>query len=416
MALGSTSRVSVQYKPETVFGVTPAAGANYYDLRVTGESLDFAVSKTTSSEINATRSVSSQVATSASSSGGVQSEFSHGEYDRLLQSTMQSTFAASGTDGVLAVAATSAFTTSTITFGTATTHGVVAGQWFRMIKSGGTNTGKLFRASTSTAPTTTVITLDAGTPAIAEAAVAGYSLQASRLANGTTQGSFSIQRVSNDLSPVEYFVYRGMTPSKFSLNVASGSLTTCSFDFMGKDLIRFTGANNPLAKGITAAGALDTGTSALAASLTGQIHAGTTSTNCVLWASGSAITGTYIKSIKLDFDNTLGVQEAVCNLGAVGIRSGTINCTATMQLYFAEGAKFYTEFINNSNFEVAFSSSDSDGNIYVFTLPAANVATYKVNAGGKDTDLLVDVTFTALRDSVLNKVLVIDRCGSAVTL
>lgn len=401
--LASTSRVSIQYKPETTFGVVATTGKTR-DLRITGETLDFTVTKTVSTEINATRSISSQVATTASAQGGVQGEFSHGEFDVLMAATLQDAWTVSGTNGALAVATTSAFTATTITFGAATTHGLVVGQWFRMSKSGGVNDGKLFRVHLSTAPTSTVITLHASTPASVEAAVGGYSLQAARLSHGTTQSSFSIQRASNDVSPVEYMSYLGMTPSKMSLNIASGSLTTIGFDFMGKSASRGTPGTNTLA----AAGGM------VGTSYTSPIHAGTTATNCVIWAGGAPLTATLVKSIGLEFDNALGTQAAVCNLGAVGVRSGTINCTISMQIYFAAGATFFDQFINNTNTELVFSSTDSDGNSYVFTVPQASVATYKVNAGSKDTDLLVDVTFTALRDATLNKLLLIDRCGIAV--
>jgi hypothetical protein len=162
------------------------------------------------------------------------------------------------------------------------------------------------------------------------------------------------------------------------------------------------------------------GSNTSVASFSNPIHSGTNSTNCILWAGGSAITGTYVKSVGFDFDNALRTQEAICNLGAVGVGSGTINCTVNMQLYFAEGAKFFSEFLANTNQEIIFSTTDSAGNSYVFTFPQCSVATYKVNAGGKDADLLVDVTFTALNDAsnataALQKVVMIDRCGSAVT-
>lgn len=403
--LASTSRVSIQYKPETTFGQVATTGKTR-DLRITGETLDFTVTKTVSTEINSTRSISSQVATSASAQGGMQGEFSHGEFDVLMAGVMQDTWTASGTNGALALATTAAFNsgTNTITFGVSTAHGLVAGQWFRMSKSGGLNDGKLFRAGAGvTSPSTTVL-VSTSTPQVTESAVAGYTLQAARLSHGTTQSSFSIQRASNDVSPVEYMSYLGMTPSKMSLNIASGSLTTISFDFVGKSASRGTPGTNTL----TAAGGT-TGTS-----YTSPIHAGTTATNCVIWAGGAPLTATLVKSIGLEFDNALGTQEAVCNLGAVGVRSGTINCTMSMQIYFAAGATFFDQFLANTNTEIVFSSTDSDGNSYVFTVPQASVATYKVNAGSKDTDLLVDVTFTALRDATLNKVLVIDRCGIAV--
>lgn len=412
MTLGSTSRVSVQYKNELAFGVinaTTGAATKYREIRVTGESLDFKVTKTDSSEINATRSVTAQTPTSASASGGVQGEFIHGEYDLFLQNSLQNSFVAFGTNGVSAPLSTTTITTTAIN-GTLTGAAALdKGQWFR-VTSAGANNGKLLRVSTSVAPTAATITLDANTPAAASSGES-ITIQAARLENGTTMSSFTIQRNINDMSPVEYFAYRGMTASKFALNIASSALTTISFDFMGKDMIRGTPGTNPL----IAASNVNV------QSQTGTVHSSVNATGCVVWAGGVPLTGTYIKSIALDYDNSLRTQEAVCNMGAVGIGSGTIKASVKMQLYFAEGAKFFSEFLANSAQEIIFSTADSVGNVYVFTLPAANLSDYSVKAGGKDADLLVDVTFTALRDSTAtsgtyNSVMAIDRCGAAVDL
>lgn len=414
MTLASTSRVSVQYKAETTFGsinTTTGAGTKYFELLVNSESLDYNIAKIESASINSTRSISTQTASSANASGGIQGELVHGEYDRFLQSTLQSTFTQFGTNGV-GGPFTCGTNTTTSFESTAAFTGAAAlakGQWIR-ITSAAANNGKLVRISTTTAPTTSVITLDAGTPITATTGEA-ITIQAARLTNGTTQTSWSIQRNINDVSPVEYFTYRGMTPSKFNLNIASGALTTIGFDFMGKDAARGTPGTNPL---------LASGNTNVA-SQTHSVHSSVNQTNCVIWAAGAALTGTYVKSLALDFDNSLRAQEAVCNLGSVGIGAGTIKCSLKMQLYFAEGATFFSNFTANSNTELIFSSIDPDGNAYVITLPAASVATYKVNAGGKDSDLLVDVTFTALRDTsatsgTYQKLIAIDRCGVAMDL
>lgn len=71
MALASTSRVQMRYILESVLGTIPTTG-NSYDLRVTGESFNFDLTKETSKEINSSRTTLSQVAVSASSAGGIQ--------------------------------------------------------------------------------------------------------------------------------------------------------------------------------------------------------------------------------------------------------------------------------------------------------------------------------------------------------
>ena len=81
------------------------------------------------------------------------------------------------------------------------------------------------------------------------------------------------------------------------------------------------------------------------------------------------------------------------------------------------GEKLYEELLNNSNIEVSFTAYDAEGKGYVFTLPAANVSTYLVNAsGGSDSDLMVSISLTALRDAAntnpaLRKLVFIDRIG-----
>ena len=63
---------------------------------------------------------------------------------------------------------------------------------------------------------------------------------------------------------------------------------------------------------------------------------------------------------------------------------------------------------------------DGAGNGYIFTMPVANISTWKSNASAKDQDVMIDVQFTALRDAAnavpaLQKAIFIDRVGVAVT-
>ena len=310
MPLASTSRGQVAYIAEATFGVTPGAGTPR-NLRVTGESLDFNISKEMSAEINANRAVSSVVAVGAAASGGVQGELSYQEWDTLLAATLQSTFSAYGTNGV-GTTFTADFTATTITASVAPTGGsafttLKRGQWFRLTTAG-LNNGKYFRVSKTTAPTATVITLDAGTPATVGAAVATCAISTSRLTNGITQTSFTIERNSGDIS--QFAAYRGMTPSKLTLSVQSGSLTSISFDFMGKD-------QAPLSPVTTLPGAASP-------SYNFDIHSGVSGTDCQIWVNGAPLTGTYVKSMNLDYDNALRAQDAICTLGEVGIASGQI--------------------------------------------------------------------------------------------
>ena len=405
MPLASSSLVQVRYIKESSFGVTPVAG-NPKNLRITGESLQYSLSKTSSDEINAYRAVTSMVATSAEASGSLNAEMQFGEYDDLMAGVLQSTWGAFGTNGI-GVAFSATLTGTTITASAATTGTSLftllkAGQWFTLGGTGTVNDGKMFRVSKSTSPTSTVITLDTGTPATAGGPYAATVLKVSRLSNGTTQPSYTIERASTDTG--EFFAYRGMTPSSLKVSISSGSLSTMEFAFMGRDAVA---ANTTTLPGTPIA------------SQAYPIMSGVSGTACALWAKGAPLAGTFVNSISLSYDNTLRAQSAICSLGSIGIGSGTINVTADLEVYFANGRAFYDEFLSNANMEIAFTTFDTQGNGYIFTLPQANISSYSLNAGGKDQDLMASISVTGLldlgnADAALRKVMFIDRIGAAL--
>lgn len=416
MPLASSSSVQVRYIQETVFGTTPVAG-NPRNLRVTGETMDFTVSKEQSKEINSTRTITSVVPVTAAASGNVTGEIAYQEWDTLMAATLQSAYTVFGTNGVGAAFSSTAggLAATSITASAATTGiniwtSLQKGQWFKLTAPGDTNNdGRVLRVSTITAPTTTVITLDVSTPLVLNAGtVAACTISTSRLTHGTTQTSYSIERNASDIT--QFMTYTGMTPSKMSVGVSTGGLSSISFDFMGKSMNRAATTNLP---------------GAPIASYNFDIHSGVSSvssaanTACVLWEGGVPIVGTYVKSISLDFDNSLRSQEAICTLGAVAIGSGTIQISGSLSVYFADGALF-DKFKANTNSSIIFSSLDSSNNGYVFTIPVANISSWKTNASSKDQDMMVDIQFIGLRDEAnavagLKKAMFIDRVGVATT-
>ncbi len=403
--LASSSLVQVRYIVEATFGVIPVTG-NPKELRVTGESLDYTITKEASKEINSTRTISSVTSVTAAASGGINAEFSYQEYDDLIAATLQSTWTVFGTAGISGAASSVAATATTLTAAVATAGAdswatLAKGQWFRYTHPTTANDGKLFRVSPTVAPTTTVITLDTSTPASVVADTAGAKIATSRLTHGTTQSSYTIERAATDIS--QFLAYAGMTPSKMTVDVASGALTTISFDFMGKDATR---------------GAVTSLPGTPVASYNYDVASGVSGTSCQLWEGGAPITGTFVKSVSLSYDNALRSQEAICSLGAVGIGSGTINITGSLSVYFADGTLF-DKFKANTNSSIIFPSLDTLGNGYVFSLPVANISSWKVAAGSKDADLMVDLQFIGLRDAsnadaTLRKAFFIDRVGSVI--
>ena len=402
MPNASSSLEQISYIKEVTFGVTPNTG-NGRNLRFTGETLDLQITKEQSKEINSTRTISSMIPVDAMTSGGIQAEISYLEYDDFLESVLQSTYAVFGTTGVSAAASTVTFAATTLTASVATAGidswaTLQRGQWFKVNAGADLNNGKILRVSPTVSPTTTIITLDASTPATASATVAGVTLATSRLTHGTTQTSFTIQRSNPDVN--QFMGFTGQTPSKMDISIQTGGLSSISFDFMGKTAVSTGATQLPGATG---------------ASKTYDIHSGVSGSVCQLWEGGAPITGTFVKTLSLSYDNALRNQTALCTLGPIGIGAGTIVISGNMQVYFAD-ATLFAKFKANTNSSLVFSSVDGLGNGYIFTIPVANIGSWKTNASAKDQDLMVDIAFTGLRDAAnaipaLQKAIFVDRVG-----
>ena len=402
-ALGSTSRSQLRYIQEATYGVTPVTG-NGVNLRMTGESLDFALTKTPDKEIRDDRQMTSTTTTSAAATGDVKVHVQYAEYDPLIAALLQSSWTAFGTNGVGSTF-TADFTATTITASVATSGAniwtaLAKGQWFRLTAPGNANDGKFLRVSTTVAPTTTVITLDANTPAVVASAIALCKIATSRLTNGITMPTFTLERSMNDV--VQFMAYRGMAVSKFSTSFTSAQLTEGTFSFMGKDMVRDVVTTLP---------------GSPVASQTYNVQNAVTGVGNI-WEGGAPLTSSYIKSMTLDVDNNLRAQDAIGTLGAVGIGVGTFMVKGTLEVYFANGAMF-DKFLADTYTSITLSTKDAEGNGYVFTFPRVMLTTGKVQSGAKDTDLMASFSYEAYADvlnadATLRKTMFIDRVGAAV--
>src|SRR4030042_609970 len=179
MALASTSKVQLSYIEEAVPGTTPAVG-NPSNLRMTGESLAYAIQTESSSEINATRQVTDAVQVSAEASGGINLELSYREYDPFMEALLGGVFSADfGADGVKALTVDIDATAGTITdTGIDGFAGLVEGQWIGI--ASGANAG-YYRIATHTDD---VITVDTDTPLVSDQTAVLLSFSSARLTTG----------------------------------------------------------------------------------------------------------------------------------------------------------------------------------------------------------------------------------------
>lgn len=407
MPFSSTSGTQLAYMKETTQGTTPVAGNGRY-LRSTGESLKFALQKEMSQELRSDRSISGAVTVYGAANGGFNGHLNYNEYDEFIAGALMGAWTVYGTNGVQGTLGSITAASTTLTIGTATSGNdawanLRRGQWFKLIQPGTANDGKLFRVSTSVAPTATVITLDTNTPAASSGAIASSGIQTSYLANGVVPSFFSIEHQQTDQSPIQVFTYKGMQSNTMDLDLTSKSIVNCSFDFLGMTCIR--GTVTALPGTLSASKAFDIMN---AATGVGQ-----------LWMGSAPLTSTSIKSLKLKVDNGAREQDAIGTLGLAGIGTGACTVTGSMDAYFKDGT-LYDMFRNDTYTQLVVSSQDNAGNGYVFTLPRVLFMDCDIQAGAINQDCMANITFQAFSDdtnaiAALRKTIFIDRVGVAAT-
>ncbi len=402
--LASSNRVQVRYVPEVTFGVTPATAPT--EIRMTGESFNYDLSKESDKEIRSDGQQVSTTTVDASAAGDLKIHMQYAEYDRFFASVLRSSWTAFGVNGVGSVTFTADYTATTITASIATSGAniwtsLAKGQWFLLTAPTTPNDGLWLRVSASVAPTTTVITLDASTPCSVASATASCKISTSRLTNGTTLSSFTVEKEMADVA--QFLAYRGQYASKFSTSLSAGQLTEGTFSFIGKDSIR---------------GAVTTFTGSPVVSQTYDIQNGVTGVDH-LWENGTPLTSTYIMSMSIDMDSALRQQKALQNLGMVGAGIGTFVVSGSIEVYFADGT-LYDKFLNDTYTSLIVSSADAANYGYVLSFPKVMLTKAKIEAGSRDTDIMASFEWVAYADvanatAALRKTMFMDRLGPAVT-
>lgn len=396
-SLANSGRSQLAIKLEGVyptnFGVVQAGNGTVI-ARVTDNlsgDLTFVESKTLRSD----RQIAGMSQTDIAVQGSIDIEHIYKEYDPLLQNVLQQDYTVYGTNGVSGnVAITPSATT--FTAGAAPTGNdawtnLQKGQWFKLIPPPGASQAvkdylkyQPFRVSLSTAPTTTVITVDATTPIntaiVGTSSITNCNIATSFAVNGSTIKTYSVEVGHLDIG--QYRQYLGMVTGKFSLKLDPAAIVTGSFEFMGKNhvLLQASGMGTPTAS--------QTFTPANA----------TKGVFDIIENGATLSTLTYLKSGEFTIDNTLRDQNAVGVFGCAGIGVGTLRCTGKMSVYFAE-ASMYQRVLNATTSSLALPILDKDGNGYVYFFPNITYTAVKPETGGTDADSMLNIDWTASVDN-----------------
>ena len=391
MSFATSNRTGLHYVAESVIGTTPATPA-LVELRYTGEGINFSVDTVVSDEIRSDRQITDLVPVSQTSSGNVDFELSFSEFDQFLEGALFSDF--SSAQVLLDAATTISTDVDGILDSANNLGGFVVGQWVKAQGFTDPLNNIVYRVVTASAGEITV----SPAPNSAEVAGAAVTLTGQMLRNGTTAKSFTIQKRFNDATVVEYNNFTGMHVNGLSLNFENGAILGGSMDFIGLSgaltSTQFSGATN------------------VGATTNDVMNSVSNLKNIEIDDVDAADCS--IVSMTVDVANNLRTQNAIGSLASCGIGVGRFEVTGSISLFFQDEVE-YNKYTANTAFKLSMRAEDSTGKAYVFTFPRVKYESMTLVSGGTDSDIMLEGSFRALRDSVSDSMMQIDRLSLANT-
>lgn len=391
--LAASSFTQLRYIVEASWGVTPVVG-NGVELRMTGESLDFSLTKGSSNEINSSRQVRSLATTDASASGSVNIEMSYAEYDPFLSALLGSAWVQYGTNGTSdTISATFAKDGTGTGHDTITASVATAGSdaWTQLKKGDyvkitgfdpaadniGANQGLMLQLDAD--GTATVLSFATGSGIVS---MAGKNIKVSsaRLKIGNNIGSFTLEKNFTDVN--QFFSYTGMSPSKLDLSLQTGSFITGSLAFVGS---RGQRKNTTVLPGVPVASQPYRSMSAVDGVADVRID-------------GIPVVqryNTYVKELTMSYDNQLEGLKALGNLGSVQLMAKEIKLDGGMQIYLADGS-LYDDFVAGVQHSFSFIVKDPDGFGYAFVFDKIDFNSMPAQASGNGQSIMLAAKWTAL--------------------
>lgn len=104
-----------------------------------------------------------------------------------------------------------------------------------------------------------------------------------------------------------------------------------------------------------------------------------------------------LKSVTIEVNNNLRGKDALGEAGNFEIGLGTFSATGKISAYFQDNV-LYARLINHDDLAIGFYVTDADGDSIGLVLPRVKLGTGNPNATGINTDVMLDIDFTAIRD------------------
>lgn len=198
------------------------------------------------------------------------------------------------------------------------------------------------------------------------------------LKNGTTEYSYSIEKALLDID--QYFLFTGMMVNSFSMTLATSSIATGSFDFLGSSATLAATTN---------AATVSAASTTLVMNCMGNVAS--------LKEGGTALTGVYVQELSFTLANNLRPIYAVGSNVILDVGIGKCDITGTLNAYFTS-ERLFDKFLAGTASSIEFQITDGTDS-YTVLFPNVKFETDSVVAPGQDQDVIETMTWRALRDS-----------------
>jgi hypothetical protein len=207
------------------------------------------------------------------------------------------------------------------------------------------------------------------------------SFQTNVLKNGTTRKSYSIEKFMIDVN--QFFIFKGMVVSDFTLNLSTRSIATGSFSFMG---------------GSSALQQSQFATTYTAATTSDVINCMGNVASLQEGSPFTAITGIFVQNLSFTVSNNLRGVSAISYDTAQDIAFGKCDITGNLSAYFASD-RLFDKFLAGTVTGIFFKVMDAAGNWYEITFPKVKFSTDAISTPGQDQDVIENITWRALYDT-----------------
>ena len=367
--MGDANRVNISIAEESSYGAAEES-AVFQTLRTTGESLNHDMNTTTSQEMRSDRQISDIARIGLSASGDISFEVAYNSHEQLMRSALLDS--AWGDEVKISAAQTISFdsTDNSISdsdsgFGDYTNNG-----WVKVTGADSSGNNSTFKIVTATSAK---LVVKGGTLTTETAGAAITVQQGAEIVNGTSLASWNIEKDFEDLSSV-LSLFLGMCINTMNIDVPADGIMTGSFGFMGSEETSITATN----------------ASSYTDAETTQVMTGANHVPKFL----EDYTSSGILSLGFALNNNLRVRQQVGTLGVVSVGTGVVEVTGTVTRHF-ETAALYNKFLDQTTTSLAVVCRDSVGNQYVIELPQVKITAGSRKAGGLNTDVIGEFSFSA---------------------